>query len=269
MAEMVRSIFRISIIKRTTKGGLAFIQAFGRGDPDDPDNQDLIQEDDLDHAQHYGLETRPPTGVDVEGVVVDSDGGEVCIAERFSLEDLDTHGTPDEMPARNPGDTVLYAKDGTYIFLDADGKLTIKAMTDNVEIITEAGKRIRLGQDGATYRDVAYAHNTEAGASKVASGAALDTWTHQVRDDIAAIKVDLDQALRASPTKWGNKVKITLDALTTWATAGGGPGGAAYGGVTVGNLPGETLVPNVTDGINADTDHSYASSGSSTSEVEP
>ena len=140
IAGAATAIYRISIIKEAIDGGLVFIQAFGHGDPDDPDNQELVQEIDLDKAQHYGLETRAPAGVDVEGVVADADGGEVCIAERFNMEQLDTHGTADAMPARSPGDTVLYAKDGSYVFMDTDGKLTIKAMSGNVEIITEAGR---------------------------------------------------------------------------------------------------------------------------------
>lgn len=275
IGEAATAIYRISIIKRVTDTGLAFVQAFGHGDPDDAQNQELLQEIDIDHVQHYGLVTHPPASdtVDVEGIVVDADGGEACIAERFNLEDLDTHGSADQMPARNLGDTVLYAKDGTYIFMDADGKLTIKAMTDNIEIITEAGKQIKLGQDGVTYRDAAYAHNTEAGASKVASGATLNTWTHEVKDDIAATKADLDSVLDPNPgVGFLRDYSALINNLLIWARAGGGVGlgtGPLPAGLTATAPTGETLIPKTTDGINTDVDHSYVSSGSTKVEVEP
>jgi len=258
----VRRLFRVTIIKRTVEDGLAFLQAYGHGNTEDPDDQELLQEADLDHAQHFGFKSGPPA--DTEAIVCDPDGGLSTVAEVDSVEDLDTHGTADQMPDVNSGDTCIYSQDGTYIFLDADGKLTIKAMTDNVEIITEAGKQIKLGQDGATYRDIAYAHNTEAGASKVASGATLNTWTHDVESDIAALKVDIEEAIGTGVTKWGVKVVTALNLCIAAVNL-------AHG-LTLGNAPtppGETLTPNTTDGINTDVDHSYVSSGSTKAEVEP
>ena len=169
------------------------------------------------------------------------------------------------MPALAEGNTAIYSKDGTYIYLDASGKLVIKAMTDNVEIITEAGKQIRLGQNGATYRDTAYAHNTEAGASKVASGAALNTWTHDVFDDVAAIKVDLDNIFTRM-----SQYELAIDANSGYIN-----------NIIIDPVPpfplhiaqsppiAITLVPDTADGINTETDHSYVSSGSDKTEVEP
>jgi phage gp45-like len=226
----VRSIFRISIIQRALDSGLAFLQAYGHGDPDDTQNQELLQEADIDHAGHFGITSSPPA--DTEGIVVDADAGLVCVAERYSLEDLATHGGSDQMPALASGDTAIYSSDGTYIFLDASGKLTIKAMTNNIEVITESGKQIKLGQDMSKTRDIAYASSEYTGSSKVAAGAALDTFTSNVVADIAAIKVDL--------------------AASAVAT-----------GVAV------TLVPTTVSSISEDDDHSYVSSGSDKAEVEP
>ena len=266
IAGAATAIYRISIIKRATDSGLAFIQSFGRGDPDDATNQDLVQEMDLDHVQHYGLETHPwvdsDNDVEVEGVVVDADGGEACIAERFDMENLDTHGTADEMPARAKGDTVLYSKDGTYIFLDADGKLTIKAMTDNVEIITEAGKQIILGQGGTT-RDIAFAHTAEATSSQVAVAAGLKAYMDKIDVDLAAIKTDMtniDTLLNAATgTLVANIVALNATVL---AAHGGGPYGPPGAKAVT------TLTP-TTAALAVDTDHSYVSTGSTKAEVEP
>jgi len=254
----IRSVFRVAIIKRTVESGLAFLQAYGHGDPDDTDNQELVQERSLDHAQHFGFTSHPPT--DSEGIVADCDGGNTCIAERWSLENLDTHGGSDQMPDLASGDTCIYAKDGTYIFLDSTGKLTIKAMTDNVEIITESGKQVKLGQTMASTKDAAYAYNQYTGSSKVACGPYLDAWTTNVKDDIAAIKADLD-GLRAR----------LLCAYNNAADIASVPGSVPIGGA--GNVCGVmysiSTIPNTSLEIAEDTDHSYISSGSTKVEIEP
>jgi phage gp45-like len=259
-----RGIFRVSIVARALKDGLAFLQAYAHGDPDDPDNQELLGEADVDHVSHFGFSSSPPA--DTEAIVVEADGGECSLGERDSLEDLDTHGTADEMPALATGDTCIYSQDGTYIFLDSSGKLTIKAMTDNVEVITEAGKQIKLGQDGATYRDIAYAHKTEAGASQVAVATGLKAYMDKIDADLAAIKTDMtniDALLVAAGTLTANVVAIN-GWIATHAPAPGvgpvlGPPGAKAA---------STLGP-TTAALAVDIDHSYVSSGSDKAEVEP
>jgi hypothetical protein len=98
----------------------------------------------------------------------------------------------------------------------------------------------------------------------VASGAALNTWTHDVFNDIAALKTDLsalDVLLKTGPPV-GTLVANIVALNTFCAGLGGGPFGP----------PGtfdSTLTPDTTDGINTDVDHSYVSSGSAKVEVEP
>ncbi len=273
IAGAATAIYRISIIKEAIDKGLVFIQAFGHGDPDDPDNQELVQEMDLDKAQHYGLETRAPAGVDVEGVVADADGGEVCIAERFNMEQLDTHGTADAMPARSPGDTVLYAKDGSYVFMDEDGKLTIKAMSGNVEIITEAGDIIKLGHDGVDYNRVAYSDTTEATASQVAVAAGLKTYMGKIDADLAAIKIDGTNTDATFGTIVANLVVINAWILNHTTLIIGTPFVHPVPPIPVVTGPpgvkiATTLVP-TTGALAIDTNHSYVSTGSAKVFVEP
>lgn len=255
-------VFRISIIKWAIDTGVAFLQAFGHGDPDDADNQELCQEDSLDHIQHYGFVSRPPVGVDTEGIVVESDGGDACIAERYNLENLATHGGADALPTINDGDTVLYAKDGTYIFLDADGNLTIYGITGNVDIKTKSGQ-VKLGRGGATYRDQAYAHTTEAGASKVACGLELNSWTGDVCGDVAAIKADLTNIATVI-----NQIVTQANVVIGWSNIFpiAGPSGA-LALTPIAGVP--SVVPLTSDAIPVDTDHSYVSTGSKKAEVEP
>ena len=256
----VRGIYRISIIKRALDSGLAFLQAYGHGDPDDALNQELLQEADIDHAGHFGLSSHPPQ--DTEAIVVDADGGAVCIAERDSLEDLDTHGTADEMPALATGDTCLYSQDGTYILLDSSGNLTIKAMTGNVEIITEAGDQIKLGQDGATYRDIAYAHTGAGGASQVAARIELETWTDGVKSDMADIKADL-LALIATVNIAIAQTNVVIGWSNIFPIVG------VSGALALAAAVAPTLTPDTVANIAEDTDFAYVSSGSTKAEVEP
>ena len=140
----VRSIYRVAIIKRGLDRGLGFLQAFGHGDPDDPDNQELVQEDNIDHAQYFGFTSHPPA--DTEAVILECDGGEVSVAERDSMENLDTFGNkPKEIPKLEKGDTCIYAQGGTHIYLDADGHLTIRCITGDIVLITETGLHTKIG----------------------------------------------------------------------------------------------------------------------------
>lgn len=243
-------------------GKLGFIQASGRGDPDSAEGE-VVQEADLDHTQHFGFCSNPPA--DTELIIVDVDGGECVIAERDSMST--------SIPDRATGDTVLYDSGNQYVQLDQDSKIVIKSPVGNVEIIAKAGSQVKIGHDGATYRDIAYAHNTEAGASKVASGATLNTWTHNVKSDIDAIHTDLDTCLKAGNPGllWDHATWI--NAILLWARNAGGapapPPAAMPSGGTAAYPVGDTVAPDTTDGINTDVDHSYVSSGSTKAEVEP
>lgn len=122
----VRDVFRAIVVKRTVDSGLAFFQAKGQGDPDTNDDHNLLQESELDHVSHYGIDSYPPA--DTELVVVEADGGLVSLGERDSV--------PTSIPTRNSGDSCIYSAAGNYVFLDENGKLQIYAATGNVTIDT-------------------------------------------------------------------------------------------------------------------------------------
>jgi len=273
VTSVAQGLFRVSIVKVALEEGLQFLQAYGHGDPDETDDQELLQEDDLDHVQHFGFRSSPPA--DTEAIVAEVDGGMASIAERDSVEDLTSHGTADQMPTLATGDTCLYSQDGTYIYLDADGKLTIKSLSGNIEVITEAGDIIKLGQDGADYYPCAYSDTTEITASQVSVATGLKTYMDKIDVDLAAIKTDMtniDALLGALGTLTANIVLINAWIVTHTtaatpliahpvivATITLGPPGAKAA---------TTLVP-TTAALAIDTKHSYVSTGSAKVYVEP
>lgn len=132
----MRSMYRAIVIRKSYEsddgdtGKLGFLQAYGRGDPDDSDNVELIQEEDLSHVQPYGLDSSPPA--DTETVVIEADGGEVAIGERYPV--------PKNLPSRASGDVMVYSLGEHYIHLDDDGDLIAEP---------KSGQYIKLGS-GAT-----------------------------------------------------------------------------------------------------------------------
>jgi phage gp45-like len=252
----IGSIYRSLLAQRNveTEGGntgkIAFLQVKGRGDPDDVDNQEIVQEADIDHVQHYGLESYPLA--DTEMVIMDCDGGEVSLGERDAV--------PTGLSDLAQGDVRVYDSASQEILLDKDSKIRITSPVGNIEVYAKAGSKVKLGNaSGGTYRAAAYAHNTEAGASKVASGATLNTWTHDVYGDIAKIKTDLDNDFTTLTSHTANLV-----AINAWILAHPGPVLGPPGSPVA-----RTVVPATSDGINTDVDHSYVSSGSAKVEVEP
>jgi phage gp45-like len=132
ISRSIRAIFRVVIVKRVVESGQAFLQAFARGDPDDPTNQELMQEADLDHIQHFGFESFPPIDGNTEAIVVDADGGEAAIAEKRVL--------PSGLPALLVNEARIYGEDGQYVNMKSGG---------NVVLEPKAGSFILLGS-GAT-----------------------------------------------------------------------------------------------------------------------
>jgi len=250
----VRSISRWLLARRVVEkdnadtGKIAFMQVKGDGDPGDPDNQDVLQEDDVDHVQHYGFESYP--AADTELIGLDADGGSVVIGERDAV--------PKTLGDLAQGDVRLYDSAANEILLDADTVIRITCAVGNVELYAKAGSIVKLGNDSsATYRKAAYAHTTEAGASKVASGTTLDVWTGNVLADITAIKADLLALVSFVNCLAGN----AADVATT--IVGSGPVSAVCGFPAAPTLAPLTLVD-----ISTGTNHSYVSTGSDAVEVE-
>jgi hypothetical protein len=170
-------------VQRLVTGGLAFIQAFNHGDPDDPDNQELVQEIDVDHIQHFGFESFPAVDGATEGIKVDADGGEACIAERRVL--------PSGLAALVVNESRTYGEDGQSILHKTGG---------DIEAEPKAGKHVKLG-NGATLAVVIQ-------GDSVVQSAALQTWMSNVEgalntlgQPIAPLVGSVIGAVQASTTK--------------------------------------------------------------------
>jgi len=140
----MKAIYRAILVTRTVVADengdkLAFIQAHGRGDPDDPDAGELVQEDNLDHVQHYGFESYPP--VDTELVTIESDGGEACIGERDAV--------PSVLADLATGDVRIYDEDGQYVLLDKGSKIVVKSNQGDIELIPNTFNYVKI-DDAAT-----------------------------------------------------------------------------------------------------------------------
>lgn len=247
ISNAATAIFRVAFVKRTIDSGLAFLQANGHGDPDDAQNQELLQEDGLDHIQHIGFESYPVMDGDSEGIVVESDGGESCIAERRAL--------PDDLKDLVSGEARTYGEDSQSLLHRSGG--------DN-ELMAKDGYVNRLGagdSDAATFRNIAYSHTVQGQASQVAVADGLKAYMDKVDADLAAIKTDMTN-IDALLTVAGTLV-VNITAINAWILAQGGPvlGPPGVKAAT-------TLVP-TTAALAVSTDHSYVSTGSGTSEVEP
>jgi len=158
----VRDISRVVFVKRLVTAGLAFIQAFGHGDPDDPTNQELLQEIDIDHIQHVGFESFPVTSDGLtEGIKVDADGGEAVIAERRVL--------PTTLAALVPREARIYGEDGQSVLMKTGG---------DIEAEPAAGKVFKVG-NGATLKMV-------MDGDPCTSNAAFNAWALAVEAGIAA-----------------------------------------------------------------------------------
>lgn len=161
----MRAFYRAVVIRKSYEndepatGKYGFLQAHGRGDPDDATDVDLIQEDDLDHVQHYGFDSHPPA--DTEIVVAEIDGGEVCLGERYPA--------PTALPTRVSGDVCIYTLGGHFIFLDDNG---------NIILEPQSGKFIFLG-DGANKK-------VAVNADDVVTNSAFTTWRTNVEAGILA-----------------------------------------------------------------------------------
>jgi phage gp45-like len=132
LTDAATAIYRISFVSRVVESGLAFLQAYGHGDPDDAANQELLQEEDLEHMQHFGFESFPAGDGDTEGIVVGADGGEACIAERRVL--------PTTLAALVAGESRTYGEDGQSILHKTGG---------DIEAEPKSGQHVKLGS-GAT-----------------------------------------------------------------------------------------------------------------------
>jgi hypothetical protein len=187
----------------------------------------------------YGYAAMPPTSEDIEFHW--SASGLVGVSCRSPL--------PTGVPNLASGDSVKFSSAGHYHHQDADG---------NTDDVVPSGKKHKI-HAGGTVRDTAFAHTTEAGASQVASGTKLDDWTHDVKEDIKNTEADLDTIRTAL-----NSTISALQALNSFVASKHGATGVIPPG-TIGPL---LLVPDTTDGINKDTNHSYVSTGSGVSQVQ-
>ena len=173
--DMIGVISRAVMILRSTDSttGLSFIQAAGLGDALPSGEQDLIQENDLDHVQHYGFESYPPA--DTELIILDANGGEVAIGERSELPSALASA------ALASGESRTYGADAQYIKHVAGGETIHEP---------KAGQFIKLGS-GATKKLV-------LDGDSVNSSGAFDTWAGLVETRFAALGVPF-----AAPDKWG------------------------------------------------------------------
>jgi hypothetical protein len=129
---------RAVIVARAVESGLAFLQAYVGGDPDDAANQDLGQEADIDHIQHVGFESFPVPGDATEGVVVDTDAGEACIAERRAI--------PSGLAALAQREARIYGEDGQSVLMKTGG---------DIEAEPKAGKHMKVGATATEFAAMA------------------------------------------------------------------------------------------------------------------
>jgi hypothetical protein len=155
----MRAFYRAVVIRKSYEadepatGKFGFLQAHGRGDPDDPTDVDLVQEADLDHVQHYGFDSHPPA--DTEIVVAEIDGGEVCLGERYPV--------PTSLPTRASGDVMIYSLGGHYIWLDDTGNMVLEPVSGRFVFLgSGANKKMAISGD------------------IVVQGSALKTWMDAV-----------------------------------------------------------------------------------------
>ena len=205
------------------------LKASGEGDQQ-------YQGRDLDRLEQYGLASEPPANTEV----VQFPGDPLPVGHERPVR-------PSGVPALAVSESCLYGPDGNYVRMLADG---------TVQVIPKSGKQVLLGDTTGT-KDVAYADSANATASKVASGPTLETWTDNVYRDIEVM-------LRNNITTGLLRNHATL--IAQLATFCGTLGFVPAPPLLVAAYPTATTLA---DGIPEDTDHSYVSSGSTTTEVKP
>lgn len=143
--------------------------------------EEIFQPEDLDRAQHYGFKSNAPK--DSEGVLHSDAAGSIIIAERDRNQPSDFND--------NEGETILYSKDGNYVYLKNDaivvkhsGGSVIKIENDNdIHIEHSNGQYIDF-----TGNDIILKETTRTGLVYVG-------------DTSGAKKITLDNDIvKASPT---------------------------------------------------------------------